>query len=282
MTDTVERAILDDGSFRVITAATTSTVDGVLQAQRTHGKTAEALGELVTGVILFRQTMAPQYRVQGILRGVDGKSTVLADSHPDGSTRGLTQLARGSTELEVGPGAFLQLMRSLPNGDLNQGVVAVPESGDLSAAFMAYMQHSEQVTSVVAVGSIFDEARPMSAGGFMVQLLPEAGQDALARMIRQLEILGPIDAYLVDPRFDAKWLMAEVLRGLQYTAIETSEVGYHCWCDELRVLSSLATLGHQDLEELINAGEHLEISCDYCHKVYRVAPSQLRGLLERS
>src|SRR5688500_245017 len=60
--DTVLRAITDDGAFRVITARTTDTVRGAVDVQGATGSTARAFGELLTGAILYRETMAPQLR----------------------------------------------------------------------------------------------------------------------------------------------------------------------------------------------------------------------------
>ena len=40
-------------------------------------------------------------------------------------------------------------------------MVSVPESGGLSAAFMAYLQESEQVASMIAVGALLDLVVPL-------------------------------------------------------------------------------------------------------------------------
>src|SRR5262245_32715894 len=116
----------DDGAFRVITARTTQTVRGVLASQSATGKTARAFGDLITGAILFRETMAPELRVQGVLRGAGNSGSLVADSHPSGKTRGLVQMSSGSTEIGLESGAVIQMMRTLPNGRINQGVVEVP------------------------------------------------------------------------------------------------------------------------------------------------------------
>src|SRR5918993_4288598 len=119
--DSVLRAITDDGAFRVIVARTTDTVQQVLQAQGAQGNTGRHLGDLVTGSILFRETMAPNLRVQGILKGSGGSGSIVADSHPSGKTRGLVQLASGAQEVQLGAGAIMQMMRTLPDGKINQG-----------------------------------------------------------------------------------------------------------------------------------------------------------------
>ena len=280
--DTVLRAITDDGAFSVITARTTRTVRGAVESQEATGNTARHFGDLVTGSVLFRETMAPNLRVQGILKGSSGTGSLIADSHPSGQTRGLIQLKGGATEIEMGSGAVLQLMRTLPNGRINQGVVEVPKDGGISHAFMSYMQTSEQVVSMLAIGTIFQGAEVVSAGGYLVQLLPEAARGPLMVMTERLRDFESIDLQLKDGAFNPSWLLDELLYGMPFTRLEESPVRYDCWCDELRVVSALASLSRDDLEHLLSNNEVLEIACEYCKRDFRIAPARLRGLLEQS
>ena len=84
-------AVSNDGAFRVIVVRATETARGVIDAQKVTGKTAEHLAELVTGTALVRLTMSPSYRVQGLIRGANNKGLLVADSYPDGATRGLVR-----------------------------------------------------------------------------------------------------------------------------------------------------------------------------------------------
>jgi molecular chaperone Hsp33 len=280
--DTVLRAITDDGAFRVITARTTQTVRGAVEAQGVSGVTARHFGDLLTGSILFRETMAPNLRVQGIIKGSNGSGSVIADSHPSGQTRGLIQLKGSAKEIELGNGAVLQLMRSLPNGRINQGIVEVPKDGGISHSFMAYLQTSEQVVSMIAVGTLFDGERVVSAGGYMVQLLPEAARGPLMVMTERLREFESIDPQLADSAFTPSWLLDELLYGMPFTRLEESPVRFECWCDEVRVVSALASLSRDDLEHLLSTNDVLEIACEYCKRDFRIAPARLRGLLEQS
>ena len=280
--DSVLRAMTDDGAFRVITASTTNTVRGAIQAQRTSGETARTFGDLITGSILFRETMAPELRVQGILRGSGGSGSLVADSHPSGQTRGLIQLKEGKSQIALEQGAVIQMMRTLPSGRINQGVVEVPIEGGVSRALMAYMQVSEQVVSMIAVATLLDGDEVLAAGGYMVQLLPEVGRAPLAIMTERLRDFESIDAQVRDAEFTPSWLLDQLLYGMPFTRLEENHVGYGCWCDELRVMSALATLNHADIEHLLSTNEVLEISCEYCHREYRIPPARLQGLLESS
>jgi molecular chaperone Hsp33 len=277
------RALTSDHAFRVVAVQTTAVVRGIVLAQRASGTLASSLGQLVTGTLLVRETMAPAYRVQGIVRARHGGTALVADSHPSGDLRGLVQIGGKSEMLEPSSGtATLQVMRTLASGSLQQGLVEFPAGGGISEALMAYMQTSEQVTSVVSVGTAFSDSEVIGAGGYMVQLLPEAQRESLRQMIDQLEGFGKLEARLLEPDFDARGLLDALLAGIPYSVLGSDSVRYHCWCNEVRVMSALATLKRADLEELLVGGEPLSLSCDYCRKDYQIQPAQLRGLLEQS
>jgi molecular chaperone Hsp33 len=274
-------AVSNDGAFRVIVARATETARGVVAAQRAQGSTAEHLADLVTGTLLVRLTMAPSHRVQGIVRGTDKKSLLVADSYPDGATRGLVKPA--DTALEIGEGALMQMMRSMPNGSTHQGVVEVSREHGVSGALMNYMLESEQVTSAIGVGAVASDAGLAIAAGYVVQLLPECTDPPLAIMYERLRTdFADLPSVLTRHAGDPRTLLSEILYGMPYTETQEHELTYRCGCSSERVLASLATIGKSDLEDMLRAAEPLFITCDYCNTPYEVAPEALRGLLTAS
>lgn len=276
------RAITDDGAFRVIVARSTETVHGICEAQRASGPTARTLGNLLTATALFRETMSPNLRVQGILRGADGRGTLVADSAPEGKTRGLIQARPENGGALRAEGALLQMMRTLHNGSVNQGVVRVPVGGTVSEAMMIYMKDSEQVDTMLSVSTILgDNGEVISAGGYMVQLLPEVGRGPLEIMAARLEDFKTID-HLLTPDFTPEWLRDELLYGMPFSELDTTELSFACWCSENRLLGALATLPKHEIQSMIDDGKPLEITCDYCLKDYTIQPVRLGGLLREN
>jgi len=278
--DSSVRAITDDGAFRVIVARTTRTVQETTRLQRARGLNAKNLGDLLTATILFRETMAPDLRVQGILRGA-AQGTLIADSAPEGKTRGLLQTKEQAPVLAT-EGARLQMMRSLKNGAINQGVVAVPPGGGITHAAMAYMKESEQVDTMLAVGTVLDpEGAVVAAGGYLVQLLPELGRGPLALMAERLEDFRTIE-HLLSETFTPEWLRDELLYGMPFTPLDKTPLAFECWCSEERLLGALASLDRREIQAMIDDGDPLEIACDYCTKEYLIQPTKLVGLLTPS
>lgn len=274
----------NDGAFRVVAARTTDTAKGVVAAQNLEGPVAHDLADLVTTAVLYRETMAPSLRVQCIVRLDDGAGQLVADSHPDGWTRGLLQPGASDTRSDIRQTrATLEMMRTLPKSELHRGVVEVPEGGNLSEAFMRYMQLSEQIVSMISLGSALEGESP-TAGGFVVQLLPEAAdaEAAMETMTRRLEDFVEIRDRLQQSDGSPSQLIEQIFEGMPFTWLDSSDIRFGCECSEVRVMTTLSVLDRSDIQELVDEGEPLSIGCDYCGASYTVEIAQLQGLLSPS
>ncbi len=272
----------NDGAFRVVTVRSTQMVADVCRIQAASGSAAHALGDLLTATALFRETMSPHLRVQGILRDPKGFGTLVADSAPEGATRGLLQKGKAPGDHMSGE-ALLQMMRTLPNGSINQGIVRVNFGDTISEGMMAYMRDSEQVDTMLAVGTIVSEKGVVTAaGGYLVQLLPEVGRSPLAVMAQRLEDFPEIRALVADENFSPEWLRDELLYGMPFTELNASPLSFSCWCSEDRLLGALATLDRTEIQSMVDDGNPVEITCDYCLKDYAIQPVRLRGLLREN
>jgi len=276
--DHILRAMTDDGSFRVVAVRSSDTVRGVLEAQGATGATARHLADLTTGAVLVRETMSPTLRVQGILKSPVASGYLLADSHPSGTARGLVSSQEAREHFAI-KDAVLKVVRSLHDGRVHQSVVSVPDGGDVSTALMAYMQESEQITTMIGVSALQRQDGIGAAGGYLLQLLPNAQRDLLAIMTERLEDFRSIDAILAQSDFSPRVLLAELLYGMAHTLLGESSIRCGCWCSRSSMMAALASLPRHDVKSMVESGEVLEIQCDYCRRDYRVTPLQLAGLV---
>jgi molecular chaperone Hsp33 len=274
----------DDGAFRVVAARTTDTAQAVIAAQKLSGPLAHDMADLLTTAVLYRETMAPSLRVQCIVRFHEEAGQLLADSHPDGWTRGLVQPGSGDSPADIRQTrATLEMMRTLPSSDLHRGVVEVPKNGNISEAFMRYMQLSEQIVSMISLGSTIGGKNP-TVGGFVVQLLPEAteAEAAMKTMTRRLEDFVDVRERLQKSDGSPSQLIEEIFQGMPFTWLHSSDIRFGCGCSQVRVMTTLSILDRSDVQELVDEGEPLSIGCDYCGTSYTVEIAQLRGLLSAS
>jgi molecular chaperone Hsp33 len=271
--DHVVRAMTMDGAFRVIAAVTTDTARGALSAQSADGDTALRLAELMTAAVLVRETTNPGRRVQVLWRDESGAALV-ADAMPDGTNRGMVNPGEKSP-VETAGAHVLQVNYTLPRGGLHQGMVAVEEGDDVATALMRYMHESEQTVSMAAVTALPGSDGVRVAGGYLVQLLPEATREAIAEMTDHLGNLPPLARMLEHGAKDARALAGALLAAFEHQELASSPLSFGCTCSEERVILGILGLPAPDVDELLSGGT-LEVRCDACGAEYQIEPDRLR------
>ena len=58
--------------------------------------------------------------------------------------------------------------------------------------------------------------------------------------------------------------------------LDGQEVEFKCNCSRERMLSGLAALGKNDIEEIIKDGKPIETVCRFCNSKYVFEPSELK------
>ena len=275
----VVRAMTQDGGFRVVAACTTTLARDAAAVHKITGSAAAMYAELLTGAVLLRETMAPQYRLQLSVEAADGVR-LMADAHPDGMTRGLATFPDGKPVVHFGPEAKLKASRIMHGGRLHQSVVAASDVDGIGGALMRYAQTSAQVTATIGVACTDDSSGIRRCGGFVVQLLPDPPQAALMVMTERLaHDFSDLGRMLERVDEDARALADELLFGMEYSILSEQEAAIRCNCSSPRVVGALASLGRAEIARIVEEAELLSIDCDYCRTTYQVGPEQLRSLL---
>lgn len=261
----------DGGGFRLVVTTMRETVTEAAEAQGISGSLAVRLAELMAGAVLLRETTSPGRRVQISLRDRSGGSLV-ADSLPDGKTRGLVNPGEETPE-RLGESAVLKVTYTMPNGALHTGVVHI-EDENIAAALMTYLQESEQILSSLSVAAV-GEPSSLAAAGYVVQLLPEVERDSLEAMTDRLADLEGLSSLLSRDVPTTEDLIERVFSGFEYTVLADSRICFGCNCSRERVYSTLASLG-QELDAMVADAEPLEIRCDACGKSYEISAAEVR------
>jgi molecular chaperone Hsp33 len=153
-----------------------------------------------------------------------------------------------------------------PDGSQSyQGVVEVV--GDSVAdMLMHYMQHSEQIETSLTVSA--DETR---VAGLLLQRLPEAADDDADRWDRVRMLAGTL-----EPSELLGLAPAEIVRRLFHEEdirlFEPQPLSFRCSCSKGRVESMLTMLGPEEVESVLAEQGHVEVTCDFCNRVYRFDP----------
>ena len=284
-------AIAADGNVRI---SVISAPDLVEEARQIHGLSptaTAALGRTLLGASLLGNGMkGPEDTLTLRLSGGGPAGNVVAVSDSDGNVRGYVDVpaadlpTRPDGKLDVGGligrDGTLTVSRDLGLREPYIGSVALV-SGEVAEDLTAYLAESEQTASACGLGVLVGTDRAvLAAGGFLVQLLPGAPEDLIAKLEDNIFLMDQLTTVLHED--GAEEVLQQVLRGLQPQLLAVDEVFYRCPCSRERLSAALGTIGREALQELASEAQPTEVCCQFCGKIYRFQPEELAALADQS
>jgi molecular chaperone Hsp33 len=245
-----------------------------------------ALGRALLGTVLLAAGGKDGETVELRMRGDGPLRSVLAMADGLGRARGTVgrpraELPGGALDLEAAFGAGELAVTRLRPGLLRPYTGVVPiVSGGVAKDLALYLTESEQTPSAVGLGLLQgDGGRALVACGFIVQALPGATDDALARAERNVNALGsPAD--VLRAGIPLEGLIERVLDGLGLRLLDERTPWFHCGCSAERALRATALLGREDLDQAVAEGAPLDVRCDFCGDRYAIDPTEALALLD--
>ncbi|MDR1327986.1 MAG: Hsp33 family molecular chaperone HslO [Oscillospiraceae bacterium] len=150
-------------------------------------------------------------------------------------------------------------------------------SGEIAEDFTAYLAESEQAGAACALGVLIGgDGIVRAAGGYIVSLLPDAPEDVIAAVERNIAETGYVTSVLDGG--SAEELISRVMRGLEPKILSRDAVEYKCGCSRERVASALAGIGKKEREDIIAKGEDVEVTCRFCDAVYTFSPAEIKKI----
>lgn len=288
--DYIVRAMAAGGQIRAFAAVTKETVETARKNHNTSPVATAALGRLLTGGAMMGVMMKGDkdlltLRIQGDgpIRGI----TVTADAR--GNVKGyvdnpqvlIPANAKGKLDVSgaVGRG-FLQVIMDMGLKEPYNGQVML-QTGEIAEDLTYYFATSQQVPSAVGLGVLMEHDNTVrQSGGFIVQLMPFAEEDTVARLERQVAGISSVTA-LLDQGHTPETLLEKLLKGMEPEISEKTETKFYCNCSKERVSRALISVGPKELREMIAEGREVEMNCHFCNTNYVFTVEELKELYRR-
>lgn len=180
----------------------------------------------------------------------------------------------------VGEGS-LTVIKDLGMRDPYVGSIALV-SGEIAEDVTAYFAESEQIPTACALGVLVQggSGEVLTAGGYLIQLLPGAREDTIDKVERGLQRVGYVTGHLKQGK-SALELIRDVLGEFEIEVLETCPVEYRCYCSRERVVRALISMGTQEMKNLIEEQGQAEMTCQFCDRVYRFDREELEEILKQ-
>ena len=289
--DYMVRATAADAQIRAFAITTRNLVEKARKIHDLSPICSAALGRLMSGALMMGDMLKNEKDALTVTVDGDGPiGGLLATVNNRGEVKGYVKnnaVALPNNEaghLNVG-GAVgngtLTVIRDLGLKDPYVGTIQLL-SGEIADDLTCYFVESEQIPSSVGLGVLVNkDFSIMEAGGFIVQLMPGASEEAISRLESNIQGMKTVTDILREGKTPED-LLNMVLDGFDFEITDNKNVKFHCGCDRDRVERALVLLGKKELENLAADGEDVEIKCHFCGKAYSFSPADLNDMMQKA
>ena len=207
MSDQLIRAISKDGHIKATAVSTRALTERARQIHKALPVATAALGRTLAAVSMMGNALKEDgASVTLQIKGGGPLGTLLAVSDNQGNVRGTVDNPvvdlplRPDGKLDVGAAVghegTLTVIRDLNMKEPYVGSVGLL-GGEIAEDLAAYFVESEQIPTACGLGVLVDRDQSvLAAGGYLIQLLPGAGEDVIAKVEGSLMAAGPVTGLL--------------------------------------------------------------------------------------
>ena len=285
------RCITSDG---LVMATAIDSTDIVAEAERIHKTSAvvtAALGRLLTaGSMMGNMLKSKDNTLTLRLAGGGPAGNLIVVSDWEGDVRGYVSNpvveiplnAKGKLDVAgaVGTAGNLYVTKDLGMKEPYNGCIPLT-TGEIAEDITAYYGISEQIPTVCALGVLVNpDLTVKAAGGYIIQLLPAAGEDTIEKVEKSLENIQSVTAMLSSGETPHS-IIKRALKEFDVEVLYEHDVYYKCNCSKERIEKALITLGAEELNKMADELPEVEVSCHFCDKSYKFSPNEVRFLAKK-
>ncbi|SQB89978.1 Hsp33-like chaperonin [Clostridium tetanomorphum] len=276
MSDKLVKAIAKDGQVRIIGAITTELVNEGVKLHNCSATAAAALGRMLTaGSIMGTMLKSEKDTLTVQMSGGGEAKGIVVTAYSDGHVKGyignpnvdLPANDKGKLDVggAIGKNGNLTVIKDMGLKEPYVGQVPI-YSGEIGDDLAYYFTVSEQTPSAVGLGVLVNKDLTIkSAGGFIIQMMPDADELTADLITYRLEEVPSITE-LISKGMTIEEILEFIFEGMDLKILENIKPEYRCDCSKERVERALLSIGKKDLKELYDDNKKEELQCHFCNK----------------
>ena len=290
MADRIVRAISTDGMVQAAAICSRDLTERARQIHKTLPVATAALGRTLAAASMMGNALKSDGASLTLqFKGGGPLGTVLAVSDNEGNVRGYVTNPhvdiplRKDGKLDVGTAVghegTLTVIKDLHMKEPYVGTIDLL-GGEIAEDVAGYFVESEQIPTACALGVLVDRDQSVkAAGGYLIQLMPGAAEDTIAKVEGGIMAAGAVSAIL-EKNDDPEAMLRTVMSDFDLKILETCQVEYRCYCSRERVERALISLGRTELEQMLSEQGGCQLTCQFCDAVYEFTAEDIQRLLK--
>ena len=291
----VAKFLAHEGKVSLICTNTTELVDEIRKLHDLTPTTTAAMGRFatITGMMGFTEIKDPDHYMTVQINGKGPMGTMISVVRRSNFTSKvkvcvdnphveLPLKSNGKLDVSgaIGVNGFLNILNKNEVTDTNYTGLVPIVSGEIAEDFTEYFAKSQQKPTVIALGVLVNKNGVKAAGGYMIQLMPDATEVEIEKIEKALE-KAPSISQMIDENKSLEEI-ARIVTGDEDVLILAQELDmkYECDCNKEKFEKGLISIGKEELQKIIDEDGQADTVCHFCNKEYHFSKDDLEKLIE--
>lgn len=290
MSDKIIKFLAHNGKISVICADTTNLVE---KARKTHDLSpvvTAAFGRMLTiTAIMGAEMKNVKDKLTVQIKGNGPIEMMVATTNNFPKVKGyvanpqvdmpLNEFGKLDVGRAVGQEGYINVIKDIGLKDPYIGISPLT-SGEIADDFANYFVNSEQRNSAVALGVLVDKNGVKSAGGYLINPMPDALEEEISQVEQAIFKAGAMSKMLND-KLTLEEIAKRITGDENVKIIEENITPiYQCDCSKEHMADGLASIGKEELEDILKTEEKAEVICHFCNKKYQFSKAELEEIIK--
>ena len=279
MKDNLQRFLFEDCDVRGEIVQLDNSWQEILSNHNYPPLIQQYLGELMAAAVLLAATLKIDGSLSIQASGNGLLNLLIAECRNDLSIRAIAKYNKQKLEVinnntkNAGTEQLPDLSTLLSGGSLiitieqnkgqrYQGIVAI-EGDSISTMLENHLLKSEQLKTKISLACDNNKAT-----GLLIQELPHQKETHLQQWEELSLLVNTLTAEELLTLKPAK-LIYRLFNQYDIRQFNPEPVRFKCSCSQKKVSNMLLSLDYQEAKNMIQQSEYIEVSCEFCNKMYR-------------
>ncbi len=290
MSDKIIKFLAHNGKISVICADTTNLVE---KARKTHDLSpvvTAAFGRMLTiTAIMGAEMKGIKDKLTVQIKGNGPMEMMVATTDNFPRVKGyvsnpqvdmpLNEFGKLDVGGAVGYEGYINVIKDIGLKEPYIGISPLT-SGEIADDFANYFVNSEQRNSAVALGVLVNKNGVKSAGGYLINPMPDAGEEEVSKVEQAIFKAGAISKML-DQDLSLQEIAKKITGDEEVKILEENITPiFQCDCSKEHMTEALATIGKEELQNIVDTEGKAELVCHFCNEKYQFSKEDLEEMIK--
>lgn len=290
MQDKIIKCLAHNGKISVVCANTTNLVE---KARNTHDLSpvvTAAFGRMLTiTAIMGAEMKSVKDKLTVQIKGNGPIEMMVATTNNFPRVKGyvanpqidlpLNEFGKLDVSGAVGYEGYINVIKDIGLKEPYIGISPLT-SGEIADDFANYFVNSEQRNSAVALGVLVDKNGVKSAGGYLINPMPDATQEEISQVEQAIFEAGAMSKML-DSKLSLEEIAKKITGDEEVQVLEENIIPiFQCDCSKEHMGEGLATIGKEELQNILEQDGKAELVCHFCNKKYEFSKQDLEEIIK--